>query len=281
MDIEVGFIQSFGTTYFLDIFCKFFGGHPKHIVDGYNTQQDIIIIRNSEGYTVIHFKNFTYTFLVVVYIEGNKTAIHQLTHEGIRCGKDDVSDADIIQEFAVFIDHINHINRFRIDTKTTDGLYYLADGIVLVHIHIVWVHEAAHAVFRIAQQFKCNFSFFGIQNFDEISYGSMGQFFQEVNPVIRRQFIEQFCCFKRRKFSYDLLLICQVKDFKNAGGPVDREMGNDLRLVIFILGNKLRHIADVLVIKEILNLQFVFSSNGFFKPLLQRYFVEIIHASSK
>jgi hypothetical protein len=80
----------------LNVFTKFFICDPEHIIDGNDAQQNIIVIGNGKGYPIIHFKNFIGFFLVIIYIECNKPAIHQLTHFFVGRCKDDVPDSNII-----------------------------------------------------------------------------------------------------------------------------------------------------------------------------------------
>ena len=202
-------------------------------------------------------------------MQGDKAAIHDFFHLGIGLRQDEIADTDIVEQFVAFIDHVDHIDRFAAFGVLADGIEHFGHGILFVHIHEIGRHQPAHAVLGITQQFQGNLPFIGVEGFDEVTHDAGWQFFEEGHPVIRRQLIQQLGGLQRGQSLDEPLLRGRFEDLENAGGPVDGKMRDDLAFVFFVVVDKGGHVADVLVIQEILYRQFVLRSDHFFEPLLQ------------
>src|SRR5690606_3923304 len=72
---KVGFVQRFSTTNFLHVFAKLLISYPKHVIDGHNTEKDILIINHRKRYAVIHFNYLVGCILLIIYVEWNKPVV--------------------------------------------------------------------------------------------------------------------------------------------------------------------------------------------------------------
>src|SRR5690606_35885972 len=50
-DIKIWFIQCLGTSDLLNVFGKLLTGDPQHIINGYYSQKDALVVGNGKGYT--------------------------------------------------------------------------------------------------------------------------------------------------------------------------------------------------------------------------------------
>src|SRR5581483_299464 len=184
---------------------EFFLGDPQYVVDGDDTQQDLVTVQHRQGHPVVHLEGFAGSLLVVIDIQCDIPVVDHILYPFLGVGEDDLPDPDVIDKDALFVDDIDDVYRFAIFSHFPDMVDHLPDGPVLLDGDIIRRHQPADAAFRVTQQRKGDLSFLRVQRPDQLLHHFTGQLFQEGGPVIRGEVVQQLCSLESRQFLDDPL----------------------------------------------------------------------------
>ena len=122
------------------------------IVDRDDADHAVFMIDHRNGQQVVFAHCVGDELLVVRGAHGDYLRVHQLLDLAIVPGKQQLSQRDRAQQHAAIVENIQRIDRFLVRRVLANGLHRLADRRAHMEIHVFDGHDAAGAVFGIAQK---------------------------------------------------------------------------------------------------------------------------------
>lgn len=216
---ERGFERANGGP-FLDVFGGFFDGEFEHVVGGYDADENALRVdhRQSEVAGFLHSGDGCSFWIEGV--EGDGGTAEQLGDAAVWGFEDEASEAEFVDEAIVGVGDVDHVDGFGLWGLLTNGVDGLGDGHFGPDGGEVGRHQAADAVFWVAEEHEGFLAVFGTEQVEEALRGVGGEFLEEEGAVVGAEVGEQSAGFLFGEFAQEILLFFVFEEREGVGGEV-------------------------------------------------------------
>src|SRR5207247_2413656 len=151
--------------------------------------------------------------LRISHIQRPKGLIANLAHLRSEWPEQELAHPHVVNQFSAVIDDINKVQRLAVATMFAHIIEYVLHGPLLVHSDEIRRHQAAHAVFRVAEQCRGDATLLRRKQSNQLPRRCAGQFLQQRRPIVRRHLVRipttcscamarsNFCCASKSRYS--------------------------------------------------------------------------------
>ena len=189
--LEVGLVARDDGGHLLDVLGVLILNDVDDVVDGDDADQALLLVAHGDGGQVIAAEIVGDGLLVVGGLGADDVGVHDVADDRALGRDDQLAQGNLSDEVALIVDDEAGIDGLLVDAGAADIVHGLADGEVVVQVHILDGHQASGAVFGIIEQL-IDGGAGGLIGVLEHLFDDVGRhFLQEIDGVVHEHVVHQ------------------------------------------------------------------------------------------